>query len=233
MAVANGLFILHDLLLKLRAVLDELDRGPRLIKAKENLAAKRQTELDDIKAQHTAQRKTADGKNLQLKTNEAKLADLRIKLNTCNSNREFDILKGQIAADEMANSVLEDEILDCMEQADKLKVKIADAEKALADAKAAIKNTADEIQAAEAGLKQQAEKLRLAIREAETVIPEEMLPTYRRLVNSVGAEALATVENGVCQACYVSVSPQKGVELRSGKFVFCSCGKLIYIKPSE
>ena len=46
MSVSNGLFILHDLHLKFKSVQDELDRGPRLIKAKENLLAKRQAELD-------------------------------------------------------------------------------------------------------------------------------------------------------------------------------------------
>ena len=232
MAVSNGLFILHDLHLKLKSVQDELERGPRTAKAKENLLAKRQAELDAIKLQHTDRRKLADNKNLQLKSNEAKLADLRMKLNMCNSNREFDILKGQIAADEMANSVLEDEILDCMEQADKLKVQIHDAEKAVADAKDEIRKAAEQVAAAEDGLKQQAQKLKLAVAEAETVLPAEVAAVYRRLVNAFGADALAAVENGVCTACYVSLSPQQAVEVRSGKLVFCHCGKLIYSKPA-
>lgn len=232
MAVANGLYILHDLHLKLKAIQDELERAPRQIKIKENLAAKRQTELDEAKTNYTNQRKLADSKNLQLKTNESKLNDLGGKLNSCNSNREYDILKGQIAADQMANSVLEDEILDCMEQADKLKVKITEADHAVAEAKALIKKISDDASAAEAGLKERAVKLRLAVTEAETVLPTEIVPTYRRLVAAFGADALASVENGVCQACYVSFSPQKGVELRTGKFVFCNCGKLVYVQPS-
>ncbi len=233
MAVSNGLFILHDLHLKLKNVQEELERGPRTIKARENLLAKRQAELDAIKALHTERRKLADNKNLQLKTNEAKLADLRMKLNMCNSNREFDILKGQIAADEMANSVLEDEILDCMEQADKLKAQIHDAEKAVADAKDEIRKAGEQVAAAEDGLKGQAQKLKLAVAEAETVLPDEVALTYRRLVNAFGADALAAVENGVCTACYVSLSPQQAVEVRSGKIVFCHCGKLIYSKPAD
>ena len=233
MSVSNGLFILHDLHLKLKSVQEELDRGPRLIKAKENLLAKRQAELDNIKAQHTERRKLADTKNLQLKSNETKLADLRMKLNMSSSNREFDILKGQIAADEMANSVLEDEILDCLEQADKLKVQIHDAEKAVADARDDIRKTTEQIAAAEAGQRERAQKLRAAVAEAETVLPGEIAPTYRRLVNAFGADALAAVERGVCTACNVSLSPQQSVEVRSGKFVFCHCGKLIYVKPKE
>lgn len=229
MAVSNGLFILHDLHLKLQAVQDELEKGPRLIKAKENVLAKKQAELDQAKVKFTDQRKLADQKNLQLKTNESKLADLNTKLNMANTNREFDILKGQIAADKMANSVLEDEILDCMEQVDLLKGKIAEAEKTVAEAKDEVRKMTDQVAAAEAGLKERAAKLRLAVAEAETVIPTDFMATYRRLVQAHGAEALAVVENNVCTSCNVSLSPQQGVELRSGKFIFCiSCGRMIY-----
>lgn len=229
MAVSNGLFILHDLHLKLQAVQEELEKGPRLIKAKENVLAKKQAELDQAKAKFTDQRKLADQKNLQLKTNESKLADLNTKLNMANTNREFDILKGQIAADKMANSVLEDEILDCMEQVDLLKGKITEAEKAVADAKDDVRKMTDQVAAAEAGLKDRTAKLRLAVAEAETVIPSDFMANYRRLVQAHGAEALAVVENNVCTSCNVSLSPQQGVELRSGRIIFCiSCGRMIY-----
>lgn len=233
MAVENGLFILHDLHLQLASVQDELNRGPRMIKAKENLLAKRQAELDAIKAQHIERRKLADQKNLQLKTNEAKLADLRTKLNMCNSNREFDILKGQIAADEMANSVLEDEILDSMEQADKIKEQIGGAEKVVATVKDEIVKATAQVAAAVAGLSEKVEKLKLAVTAAETVLSDEVKLVYRRLVAAFGADALAAVDKGVCTACYVSLSPQQAVEVRAGKITFCHCGKLIYMKPAE
>ncbi len=229
MAVSNGLQFLHELQQKLKAVQEELDKGPRLIKVKEGLLAKRQVELDEVKALHTAQRKLADQKNLQLKTNETKLADLNAKLNMASTNREFDILKGQIAADKMANSVLEDEILDCMEHADRLKSRIAEAEKAVADAKEEVRKMADQVATNEAGLKERSTRLLPAVAEAESIIPPDFLATYRRLVNAHGADALAKVENNVCTSCYVSLSPQQGVELRGGKFIFCiSCGKLMY-----
>ncbi|MBC7817905.1 MAG: phospholipase [Planctomycetaceae bacterium] len=193
------------------------------------MLAKRQVELEEIKALHTTQRKLADQKNLQLKTNEAKLADLNAKLNMASTNREFDILKGQIAADKMANSVLEDEILDCMEQADKLKSKVADAEKVVADAKEDVRKMTDQVATAEAGLKERSTRLLPAVAEAESIIPPDFIATYRRLVIAHGADALASVENSVCTSCYVSLSPQQCVELRSGKFIFCiSCGKLMY-----
>ena len=64
------------------------------------------------------QRGASDRKSLDLKTNEAKIADLQTKLNTSTNNREYDIIRGQIDADSSANSVLEDEILESLEKVD-------------------------------------------------------------------------------------------------------------------
>ena len=232
MGVSNGLEKLHDLYLKLKEVQEELDRGPRVVKAKEAMLAKRQVELEETKHRHLEQRKLADSKNLQLKTAEVKLADFRTKLNMCGTNREFDILKGQIAADEMAKSVLEDEILDCMEQSDRLKVFVVEAEKVVAATKDDIQKFTAQIAAAKVGLADKAATLRVAVKEAEAVIQAEFLPQYRRLVNSYGADALALVENGVCSNCYVTLAPQEQVNLRGGKMMFCNCGRLLYVKSS-
>ena len=59
-----------------------------------------------------------DKKQLQLKTGEDKVKDLRYKLNASTSNREYQALLEQIAADEMANSVLADEILEGLDACD-------------------------------------------------------------------------------------------------------------------
>ena len=80
-------------------------------------------------------RVATDQKQLQLKSDEQKIKDHRAKLNAAASNREYQILKEQIAADEMTNSVLEDEIIEAMEKVDQLQATIAEAEAALAAAR--------------------------------------------------------------------------------------------------
>ena len=97
---------LHRLHLALHEVQEQLTRGPRQVKAREQLVVQAETELTAKKEQFKQLRVTSDRKSLDLKTNEAKIADLRGKLNACSSNREFDIIKGQIEADTVANSVV-------------------------------------------------------------------------------------------------------------------------------
>ena len=73
---------------------------------------------------NTAFAKTAvlacDAKQLQLRSREDKIKDLDAKLKTAASNREFSLLKEQIAADKQANEVLSDEILEGLEYIDEL-----------------------------------------------------------------------------------------------------------------
>src|SRR5688572_3577054 len=107
----------------------ELDRGPRQVRAKQRLVEHKTAEVQQLRQRLTQSRKSADEKGLQLKSNEAKLLGLQVKLNQATSNREFDAVKSQMDADRMANSVLEDEILEALEKSDGLKATIAAAEK--------------------------------------------------------------------------------------------------------
>ena len=86
-------------------VLEQLEAGPRRVRAREALRVKKQGEADAERQVVTDLRKASDERTLQLKTNETRLIDLRSKLNAASSNKEFDIIKGQIDADLAANAI--------------------------------------------------------------------------------------------------------------------------------
>lgn len=228
-STAHGLRDLHDLHLKLQTVQEELERGPRQIKARQAHATKKTAEIDALKDQVKQLRVAGDQKNLQLKTNESKIEQLKIKLNAAASNREFDIIRSQIDADTMANSVLEDEILESMEKIDDAQQKVKAAETELAAVTAETRRIATEIESQAPALRSQAEELQTALKSAETCLPETVLAQYRRLVQAHGAGALASIANKSCTACNSILSPNMLVELNTGKVLFCrSCGRLMY-----
>ena len=119
-ATTNVLRDLHRLHQQLGDVRERLERGPKQIKAREANVVRLEAELLQAKADARAARAGSDQKQLLLKSGETKIADLKTKLNQANSNREFQALKDQIAADTMANSVFADEILEAMEKIDEL-----------------------------------------------------------------------------------------------------------------
>jgi uncharacterized protein len=227
-----GLKHLHQLHIQLRTVQEKLERGPKQIQARRQFTERKQAELAARKEHLTNMKKSADSAGLQLRSNESKIADLRAKLNAASSNREFDIIKAQIEADTMANSVLEDEILEALEKVDETQQAVKGLEGEVAAAQQEEQRIAAEVAAAEPGLKQDAARLEESLRAAERELPGEVAQVYKRLVLAHGANALAPVENGVCGACHVGLAPQSRVDVNTGKILFCrSCGRLLY--PAE
>ena len=111
---------LHRIHRQLEDLDERLAAGPRRVSARASMLqaaeAARAAAQDDL----TKARMTADQKQLQLKTSEGKIRDLEGKLNACKTNREYQLLGEQIAADRMALKVLEDEILEALERVDAL-----------------------------------------------------------------------------------------------------------------
>jgi predicted nucleic acid-binding Zn-ribbon protein len=228
-AQANTLPELHRLHLAIQEVQEEIDRGPRQLRARSNTTASRLAELEAQRQKQKQLKMLADQKSLQLKTNEAKLADLKGKLNQAASNREFDIIKGQIEADKVANSVLEDEILETLDKVDKVQAELKKLESDVAIAQAEEKKFASEVDQRRPSLEARLGSLREELQQAETYLPEEIRAAYQRLVQAHGASALSPVENATCTSCYVRLTPQNAVSIESGTIMFCrTCGRLLY-----
>ena len=229
MASVVDLSALHRHHLALKSVQDELSRGPRQVRARDNqlgqLDADRKAKEEELKQTRAA----TDRKNLDLKSSEAKLKDLDRKLNEAASNREFDILKGQIAADKASNSVLQDEILEYLEKVDRIQVEIAVIAERRAKLEAERNVFAAQFEAHAVELRRQEAELKVHVQDSEKTIPESIKAHYRRLVDAYGAEGMASIDNGMCTHCYVSLTPQIAVQIDGGTPTFCSsCDRLLY-----
>jgi predicted nucleic acid-binding Zn-ribbon protein len=225
----QGLQRLHEALLQLREVTDQLERGPRQVRAREQLVAKAQEQLAAQREALKRAKADADRKALELRSNEAKMADLQRKLNAASSNREYEVIRGHLEADTVANSVLEDEILEALEVVDRLQIALADADAHAERARHERDQWAEKVAGAEAGLRAQAEQLKSAVQSAERVLTGDAAVQYRRLRDAYGADALAAVDGKVCTHCYVAIPPQTRVTLNSGVLTFCNCGRLLYV----
>ena len=233
MASSVDLAGLHQLHLALKEVQDELARGPRQVKARDNqlgqVDADRKAREEELKQT----RLSIDRKNLELKSAEGKIKDLDRKLNEAASNREFDILKSQIAADQMATSVLQDEILELLDKVDQIQTVIAELGQKRTRLEADRQQFASQIEQAAAGLRQKEVALRAEITEAEKIIPDSIKVHYRRLVDTYGSESMASIDNGMCTQCFVSLTPQIRVQIECGTPAFCStCDRLLYFVKS-
>lgn len=226
---AELLELLHRIHRQLADLRERQERGPRQVRAREANVAKLQAELTATLDAVKQAKLTSDRKQLDLKANEQRIADWRVKLNSCNSNKEYQTMTEQIAAAEMAGSVLADEILEVMEKTDQLEAGVAEIKNRVEAAKNDLAKFRDAV--AEEGRLIAGDIARLEgeLAEAEKGLPAEFRDDYRRVIRAKGADGMARLESGVCEGCGQQVTLNMQNHLLLGKPVFCTaCGRLLY-----
>jgi predicted nucleic acid-binding Zn-ribbon protein len=221
---------LHRLHRQFSDLTERLDRGPKLIRAAEANAKHRDELLTQAKSDAQARRMAVDKKQLLLRTNEDKVKDLRRKLNAATNNREYQALLEQIAADEMAKSVLEDEILDELEQVDGCQKRIAEAEGALSAARQKLEQVRAAVAAQQPSLQADVARIEAELHQTEADLPGEVREMYTRVVRQKGEDALATVDNQFCGGCNQQIPLNMLGQVMLGQPIFCkTCGRLLYM----
>jgi uncharacterized protein len=224
---------LHRLHRQLTDLRDRKEYGPKRVRAAEAHVTHREAELAKSQADLKKFRVATDQKQLQLKSGEDKIKDLQRKLNTATSNREYQALKDQIAADNMAGSVLSDEILEALEKVDQSQTKIHELDATLAAARKKAEAVRAEVQKLAPTLQGDIDRLDAELKQAEAALPPAIRDVYQRVVRSRGEDALAAVENEFCGGCNQHVPVNVCAEILLGHPMFCrSCGRLLYVPES-
>jgi predicted nucleic acid-binding Zn-ribbon protein len=227
---AEALRELHALHLNLDDARLQLERGPKQLQARRQHMQRKKQEVEQAEEELKRLRMLADQKELHLKSNEQKIADLQVRLNAVKTNREYQAIRDQVDADKMANSVLEDEILETYSRIDEHRTSLQTAEEEL-------NRATQETQEMEETVAQQSRRLASRMKELEEMLVRavEALPLdardiYARLVAARGADAMAAVEGDSCTGCYTAITPQMYNELLMNQLVCCkSCGRLLYL----
>lgn len=227
---AAALRELHRIHRQLSDVRERRDRGPKQIKAREANLARLADELAKQQADHKAARVRSDQKQLLLKSGEDKIENLKAKLNAATSNREYQALKEQIAADQMAGSVLADEILESLEKIDELAAVIAEQQQKIATSKEEFAKAQQAVRDQAGILDTDLKRLEAELQAAEAALPADFRESYQRVVNSKQEDAMAEVQGEFCGGCYQQLTPNNMAELSMAMAIFCrNCGRLIYL----
>jgi len=220
---------LHRIYRQRTDVQGQIDRGPRQLQAGDNQVAVAEAAIEAATAAIKKAKMAADQKQLQLKEREDRIKSLRGKLNAAASNREFDTLKEQIAADDQATSVLSDEILEALEQIDVLelgrKAKQADAVARKAEQAKLVSSVTERLVV----LREDMARIEAERTEAEVLVPESVKIEYTRLVSARGEEALAPIDDQTCGGCYQMLTTQMMNQIAMSRLVRCpTCGAFLY-----
>lgn len=230
MAESSVLVQLHRIHKQLHDLRERLSRGPKLLAASSQNIKKLEEELATAKVDLQTARKKADERQLQLNSREARIEDLQGRLNQAASNKEFQTIKEQIDADEQANSVLSDEVLELLEKIDDHQMAVGKAQEAISQAQQDHANNEQRVGSEKEKLEAEVERVTADLHAAEEQITGEFRNEYLRMSRARGEDAMAEVDGTVCTGCYTKITTQMVNELLMSRPTFCqSCGRLLYI----
>ena len=211
-----------------------LDAGPRQVRACQTQLTTAEASLAEIQERAKALRMQADQKQLQLRSAEQKIVDLQSKRNACKTNREYQTLEEQIAADEMAGRVLEDEILELLERADAAKAEVPEAEQFVTAARERLAEKEAHVASEKSEIDAELVRVGGSLAEAEKELPDDVRSTYDRVVRGKGADGLSPLEGESCGGCFQKITGNMLSEIILGRLVVCrSCGRLLYSGDSR
>lgn len=225
---------LHSLHQQLEQLRGRLLKGPRLAQAHQEQIRQAEHNLEQAKKAYNDNRLASHHKQLEY---EQKLADIQRRkgrLLECDDNREYQLLKDQIAADEMAASVLADEAIELMTRVEEMAAEVQKAEAALAAARDAAVKWQAEFEKQEPAIREEISRVEHELKHLETLLSGDIRELYQRALRNKGSSALAPLRGDFCGGCNQHVPLQMRSQLLLGNPIWCrSCGRLLYLPETE
>ena len=167
---------------------------------------------------------------LDVGTRTETISRLKTQQYQTRKNDEFQAIGHEIERYENEIRRLEDEELEVMLAADKLKAEIEAAEKTARSTKESILRQLNDLETKSKTLESRQGEL---AKERETLaskIDDDLLHRFERLFNSKGDAAVVAIEHGVCTGCHMKVTTATAARVKTGKeIVSCeNCGRILY-----
>ena len=173
-----------------------------------------------------------DRKKLELDvgTRAESISRLKTQQYQTRKNDEFQAMGHEIDRYENEIRKIEDEELELMVQADKLKAELDAEEKKAGAVKESIARQTMDLETKSKTLQSRLEELTRERAEIAGKIDEDLLGRFERLFKSKGDAVVVALEHEVCTGCHMKVTTQTGHRVKAGKeIVSCeNCGRILY-----
>jgi len=224
------LLILQDRDQKIRQIGTEIETVPLRRKSLEAQLAASRASLEALKQK--ARQVEMDRKKLELDVGirSETIARLKTQQYQTRKNDEFQAIGHEIERYENEIGKIEDEELELMVLADKVKADLADEEKKAAEAKDSIARQTADLDEKSKALDSQLKTLTTERSELAGKIDEDLLGRFERLFKSKGDAAVVAIEHGVCTGCHMKVTTATASQVRAGKeLISCeNCGRILF-----
>jgi len=224
------LLILQDREQKIRQIRTEIETVPLRRKSLEAQLAESKASVETLRQR--VRQAEVDRKKLELDvgTRAESVSRLKTQQYQTRKNDEFQAIGHEIERYENEIRKIEDDELELMVLADKIKADLAAEEtKAAATRDSIARQTADLDEKSKA-LESQLQGLTTERSNLATKIDEDLLARFERLFKSKGDAAVVAIEHGVCTGCHMKVTTATAAGVKAGKeIVNCeNCGRILY-----
>jgi len=224
------LLVLQDRQQKIKQIQIEVETLPLQKKSLEAQLAASVAGVEVLKQK--ARRVEMDRKKLELDvgTRAESISRLKTQQYQTRKNDEFQAIGHEIERYENEIRKIEDEELELMMEADKLKADLGVEEKKAATVKESVARQTADLEAKSKTLESRLEELTKERAEIAGKIDEDLLGRFERLFKSKGDAVVVPLEHEVCTGCHMKVTTQTAHRAKAGKeIVSCdNCGRILY-----
>jgi len=168
---------------------------------------------------------------LDVGTRTESIARLKTQQYQTRKNDEFQAIGHEIERYENEIRKLEDQELELMIEADKLRAEIEAVDKSARATKDSIARQLTDLETKSKALGAQQQELETERETLASKIDADLLDQFERLFNSKGDAAIVAVEHGVCTGCHMKVTTATAARVKAGKeIVSCEqCGRILFL----
>jgi len=224
------LLILQDREQKIRQIRTEIETVPLRRKSLEAQLAESKASVETLRQR--VRQAEVDRKKLELDvgTRAESVSRLKTQQYQTRKNDEFQALGHEIERYENEIREIEDDELEVMVLADKIKADLAAEETKAAVTRDSIARQTADLDEKSKALESQLQGLTTERSNLATKIDEDLLARFERLFKSKGDAAVVAIEHGVCTGCHMKVTTATAAGVKAGKeIVNCeNCGRILY-----
>jgi uncharacterized protein len=229
-AELEQLLVLQNRQQKIKQIQTEIKTMPQQRQNLEAQLAASAAALTALKSR--GQHLEMDRKKLELDagTRRESINRLKTQQYETRKNDEFRAMGNEIERYEKEIQTIEDQELELMDQAEKLKGDLAIEDKKASGARESIARQMADLEAKGKTLEGQLNQLTAERTEIAGKVEEELLSRFERLFASKGDAAVVALEHEVCTGCHMKVTTQTAHRVKNGKeIVSCEqCGRILY-----
>jgi len=181
---------------------------------------------------HKAQHLEMDRKTLELDagTRQESISRLKTQQYETRKNEEFRAMGNEIERYEKEIRLIEDQELELMDQAEKLKVVVSAEDKKASGSRESTARQMADLEEKGKTLETRLNELTVERTELAGRIDEDLLGRFERLFASKGDAAIVALDHEVCTGCHMKVTTQTAHRVKNAKeIVSCEqCGRILY-----